>query len=143
MGPIFGRLKGGWGAAATPGGVTIGAAVPLLWRAPAGAYLSAILFGGSFLAVLAAVTLVACRAAKPHGWTTAIAALTVAFGVGQCSGPVLSGALADGANGLRGVLWLSVGILTIATIVAALQREPARSHRTHATAIAATAAASD
>jgi MFS family permease len=75
--------------------------------------------------VLAAVTSFARRAAKPHAWTAAIAALTIAFGVGQCVGPVLSGALADGPSGLQAGLWLSVGILAIATVVAALQREPA------------------
>jgi predicted MFS family arabinose efflux permease len=140
-GPILGRLKGGWGTAATLGGVTIGAAVPLLWNAPAGAYLSAILFGGSFLAVLAAVASFAGRAAKPHAWTAAIAALTIAFGAGQCIGPVLSGALADGANGLRSGLWLSVGILAVATIVAALQREPAPGYEIHAKSTAAALAA--
>jgi predicted MFS family arabinose efflux permease len=56
-GPILGRLKGGWGTATTLGGVTIGAAVPLLWSVPAGTYLSAPLFGAPFLATLAAVTL--------------------------------------------------------------------------------------
>ena len=124
-GRILGRLKGGWGTAATLSVVTMGTAVPLLWTAPAGAYLSAILFGGSFLAVLAAVASFARRTAKPHAWTAAIAALTVAFGIGQCIGPVLSGALSDGPSGLQAGLWLSVGILAIATIVAALQREPA------------------
>jgi predicted MFS family arabinose efflux permease len=125
-GPILGRLKGGWGTAATLGGVTIGAAVPMLWGSAAGAYLSAVLFGGSFLAVLAAVTSFARRAAKPHAWTAAIAALTIAFGLGQCVGPLLSGALSDGPNGLRAGLWLSVGILAVATLVAMLQPEPAQ-----------------
>jgi predicted MFS family arabinose efflux permease len=124
-GPILGRLKGGWGTAATLAGVTVGAAVPLIWGGAVGAYLSAILFGGSFLAVLAAVTSFARRAAKPHAWTAAIAALTIAFGLGQCIGPLLSGALADGASGLRAGLWLSVGILAVATFVAMLQPEPA------------------
>jgi len=124
-GRILGRLKGGWGTAATLSVVTIGTTVPLLWSAPAVAYLSAILFGGSFLAVLAAVTSFARRATKPQNVTAAIATLTVALGVGQCIGPILSGALSDGPNGLRSGLWLSVAILTIATFVAALQREPA------------------
>jgi predicted MFS family arabinose efflux permease len=124
-GPILGKLKGGWGTAATLGGVTIGAAVPMIWSGAGGAYLSAILFGGSFLAVLAAVTSFARRAAKPHAWTAAIAALTIAFGLGQCVGPLLSGALSDGASGLRAGLWLSVGILAVATFVAMLQPEPA------------------
>jgi predicted MFS family arabinose efflux permease len=123
-GPVLGRLKGGWGTAATISVVMIGTAVPLLWEKPAGAYLSAILFGGSFLAVVAAVTSFARRAFKPQVWTTAIAVLTVAFGIGQCIGPVLSGALSDGANGVRAGLWLSVGILAVASIVALFQREP-------------------
>lgn len=124
-GPILGRLRGGWGATATIGTVTIGAALPLVWPAPAGAYLSSLLFGGSFLAVIAAVTSFARRAAKPHAWTAAIAALTIAFSIGQCVGPVLSGALSDGPNGVRAGLWLSVGVLIVATIVAAFQPEPA------------------
>lgn len=123
-GRILARLKGGWGTAATLSVVTIGTAVPLLWSAPAGAYLSALLFGGSFLAVLAAVTSFARRAVKPHALTAAIATLTVAFGIGQCIGPVLSGALSDGPSGLRAGLWLSAGILALATVIAALQREP-------------------
>lgn len=123
-GPILGRLKGGWGTTATVGVVTVGAAVPLLWHAPAGAYLSAILFGSAFLAVIAAVTSFARKAAKPHAWTAAIAALTIAFGLGQCIGPVLSGALSDGPGGIQAGLWLSVGILAVASIVAAFQSEP-------------------
>lgn len=123
-GPIIGRLKGGQGAAATMGVVAIGAAVPLLWPTPAGAYLSAILFGGSFLAVITAVTSFARRAAKPHAWTAAIGALTLSFGVGQCLGPVLSGALSDGPNGIRSALWLSVGILIAAAVTAVFQPEP-------------------
>jgi predicted MFS family arabinose efflux permease len=123
-GRVLARLKGGWGTAATLSIVTIGTATPLLWSAPAGAYLSALLFGGSFLAVLAAVTSFARRTVKPHALTAAIAALTVAFGIGQCIGPVLSGALSDGPDGLRAGLWLSVGILALATVIAAFQREP-------------------
>jgi predicted MFS family arabinose efflux permease len=124
-GPVLGRLKGGWGTAATLTGVTMGAAIPLLWSGSTAAYLSAIFFGSSFLSVIAAVTSFARRAAKPHAWTAAIAALTVAFGLGQCIGPLLTGALSDRHGGLRGGLWLSVGILAIATFVAALQPEPA------------------
>jgi len=70
-GPVLGRLKGGRGTAATIGTVTLGAAVPLVWNGVTGAFLSAILFGGSFLAVVAAVTSFARRAARPHAWTSA------------------------------------------------------------------------
>lgn len=123
-GPILGRLKGGQGAAVTIGTVAIGALLPLLWPQPPGAYVSAILFGGSFLAVITAVTSFARKAASPHAWTAAIGALTIAFGIGQCMGPVLSGALADGPNGIRAGLWLSIATLIVAAIAAAFQPEP-------------------
>jgi predicted MFS family arabinose efflux permease len=124
-GPILSRLTGGWGTAATISVVTIGAAVPLLWSRPAAAYLSAILFGGSFLSVVVAVTAFARKAARPHAWTAVIAVFTVAFGLGQCIGPVLSGALSDGPSGVRSGLWLSVGLLAAGSIIAIFQREPA------------------
>jgi len=123
-GPVLARLKGGWGASAAITTVGVGAALPLIWHGPTGAFLSSILFGGSVLAVIAAVTAFARKAAKPHAWTAAIAALTVAFGTGQCIGPLLSGALSDGPNGVRAGLWLSVGILAVASVVAAFQPEP-------------------
>jgi predicted MFS family arabinose efflux permease len=125
-GPLLGRLKGGWGATVTIGVVTLGAGLPLVCRGVAGAIVSAILFGGSFLAVVAAVTAFARRAARPHAWTAAIGALTVAFGLGQCIGPVLSGALSDGPAGVRAGLLLSVAILATGAVVAIFQREPER-----------------
>lgn len=124
--PVLGALRGGGGAMATMGTLNLGVLLPLLWPTVPGAYLSAILFGGSVLAVIAAVTSFARRAAPPHAWTGAIAALTVAFGIGQCIGPVLSGALSDGPEGVRSGLWLSVGTLLAGVAVAAFQREPTR-----------------
>lgn len=126
-GPILVHLRGGRGSAITMVVVASGAAVPLLWGGAWAAYLSALLFGGSFLAVLAAVTSFARRAVQPHALTAAFGVLTIAFGLGQCVGPVLSGALADGASGIRHGLWLSVGILLVGGVVAAFQSEPAAS----------------
>lgn len=123
-GPILGRLKGGKGAAATIGVVMIGAAIPLVWSAPGGAYLSAVIFGGSFLSVGSAVVAFARRVTHPHAWTATIATLIVAFGLGQCLGPFLSGALSDGPSGIRAGLWLAVGLLATGSLVAMLQNEP-------------------
>ena len=72
----------------------------------------------------AAVASFARRALKPHAVTGAIGVLTVVFGIDQCIGPVLSGALADGPNGLKAGLWLSVAILGVGAVVAVFQREP-------------------
>jgi hypothetical protein len=100
--------------ASAPNALAAGAALPQIWHGPTSAYLSSILFGGSVLAVIAAVTSFVRKAAEPH-----------AFGTGQCIGPLLSGALSDGPNGVRAGLWLSVDILAVASVVAAFQPEPA------------------
>jgi predicted MFS family arabinose efflux permease len=122
-GPVLARLKGGRGAAAVIAAVALGAALPLMSNSREMAYLSALLFGGSFLSTITAVTSFARRAAPPEAWTRAIAALTVAFGIGQCVGPVLSGYLSDGPEGVRVGLQVSAAILVASALVIAFQRE--------------------
>jgi predicted MFS family arabinose efflux permease len=122
-GPVLTRLKGGRGAAAVIAVVTLGAALPLLSNSRPIAYLSALLFGGSFLSTITAVTSYARRAAPPQAWTKAIAALTVAFGIGQCVGPILSGYLSDGPGGVRAGLEVSAVVLLASAVVIAFQRE--------------------
>ena len=122
-GPILTRLKGGRGAAAVIAVVTLGAALPLMSNSRPIAYLSALLFGGSFLSTITAVTSFARRTAPPEAWTKAIAALTIAFGIGQCVGPILSGYLSDGPDGVRTGLEVSAAILLASAVVTAFQRE--------------------
>ncbi len=124
--PVLARLKGGRGAAAVIAAVTLGAALPLLSGSRPIAYLSALLFGGSFLSTITAVTSFARRAAPAEAWTRAIAALTVAFGIGQCVGPILSGYLSDGPEGVRMGLEVSALILLASAVVIAFQRERSR-----------------
>jgi predicted MFS family arabinose efflux permease len=124
--PILARLKGGRGAATVIAAVTLGAALPLLSSGRPIAYLSALIFGGSFLSTITAVTSFARRAAPPEAWTRAIAALTVAFGIGQCVGPLLSGYLSDGPNGVRAGLQISAAILLAAAVLISFQRERRR-----------------
>lgn len=121
--PVLARLKGGRGAAAVIAVVTLGAALPLVSGSRLFAYLSALLFGGSFLSTITAVTSFARRAAPPEAWTKAIAALTVAFGIGQCIGPLLSGYLSDGTQGVRTGLAVSTAILLASALAIAFQRE--------------------
>jgi MFS family permease len=86
--------------------------------------ISAVLFGGSFLAVVAAATAVARRSVAQHHWAPAIGTLTVAFAIGQCFGPVLAGVLSDGPAGLRLGLSLSAGLLVAGAVVALAQPHP-------------------
>lgn len=100
--------------------------MPLLLRGQVGAYVSALLFGGSFMAVVASAAAFACKAAPPPSWTNAIGAMTIAFGLGQCIGPVLSGLLSDGLDDVGTGLWVSWCILRGEVVVAAWQPEPRR-----------------
>ena len=124
-GPILARLKGGWGSVATIGLTTVAAAIPLFLAGRGPAYLSAILFGGAFLAAVAAMTACVRRTVAPRAWAKTIGALTVGFALGQSIGPVLSGLISDGANGVRSGLLLSIAVLTISVFAAVFQREPA------------------
>ncbi len=117
------KLHGGRAPGAVLAVLSVGALLPLVSRSPEAAMASATLFGGSFLAVVTAVTIVARRSLVPHHWTPAIAALTVAFALGQCVGPVLAGVLSDGPSGLTAGLGLSAGVLIIAAMVALTQRD--------------------
>src|SRR5262249_40412773 len=90
-----------------------------------GAFLSAALFGGSFLAVVTAVTTVAQDALEAHFWAAAIAGLTTAFAAGQTLGPALAGWLAD-RYGLGAGLLVSAALLLTATLTALWQPAPGR-----------------
>ncbi|HLI10508.1 MAG TPA: YbfB/YjiJ family MFS transporter [Alphaproteobacteria bacterium] len=123
-GPMLARLRGGWGMAAMLAVVTAGSALPLLPAGPGTVYASALLFGGTFLAEVAAVVAFARKATPVAAWTPVIGALTTAFALGQCLGPVLAGVLSDVAGAVRAGLVLSAVILALAALLATLQREP-------------------
>ena len=118
----IGRFRGGRGASMVLAAIAAGAILPLVSRSAPVAMASAVLFGGSFLAVVTSVTAVARRSLAAHHWTPAIAALTVAFAVGQCVGPVLTGVLSEGPAGLRIGLGVSAGLLVAAALTMLGQR---------------------
>ena len=122
-GSVLERLPGGRGLALTMLVLAMGAALPVANQSTVAALLSALLFGGSFLNVVTAVTTVARRVLPPAAWTGGIAALTVVFAIGQCIGPLLSGVLADRSGGVRLGLALSAGLLLLGALVALGQRE--------------------
>lgn len=122
-GKVLGRLRGGRGPAAVMVVVVAGAVLPLVSGGAAAAFASAILFGGSFLAVVTAVTALARHAVPAHAITAAVGALTVAFALGQCAGPILAGVLSDGPDGVRAGLILSAAILAVGALVSLVQPE--------------------
>lgn len=119
------RLKGGKGLALVLAMLTFGSLLPLLSNDPIFVYGSAVIFGGSFLSVVTAVTTIARRSLQPHHWTPAIALLTVVFAIGQSVGPVLAGVLSNGPTGVKLGLEISSVVLGIGGITGALQRQSA------------------
>ena len=63
------------------------------------------------------------RRARQPTWTSEIGWLTVLFGIGQRIGPLLASALSDTPSGVWLGLLVSVAILALAAVIAALQRD--------------------
>ena len=89
-------------------------------------FLSFLLFGGSFLVVVAATTNLVRLARVPAQWPAWIGYFTIAFGLGQTAGPLAGGAAADLLDTSDGVLWVSGALLVAGAVVALLQRDVAR-----------------
>lgn len=77
------------------------------------AILSAVLFGGSFIVVVSAITGLVRERLPSDRWGDAISRITVIFGLGQVLGPVLAGLLGDTDAGLR--IGLAGSVLALAT----------------------------
>ncbi len=90
---------------------------PLVVSAP---WLSAFVFGVSFLGVITALTDVFRKLLPPSGWARAMGLSTACFAAGQAAGPSLSGLAGDLLGGAVGALGLSTALLSAALAVAAL-----------------------
>jgi len=59
----------------------------------------------------------------PVNWPTAIAAMTIAFGIGQTIGPFLTGALTDALGNLSWALVAGAVMLAAGVVAMALQNK--------------------
>src|SRR6185437_3451880 len=103
----------------------LGALPVLLSPGPIAMFVSAILFGGSFLAGPTSITIVVQRQLPISSWTAAISLLTVSFALGQTISPVLAGAISDTTGSIAAGFWVSPVLLGFAAWVNLLQRPPA------------------
>ncbi len=115
------RWRGARGMAAAMTSLALGAVLPLVSSQFALMLVSAVLFGGSFLSVVASTTALARRDLHSSAWNAGIALFTTVFAAGQSFGPLISGALSDGAGGLRAGLAWSAGVLALGALIAFLQ----------------------
>jgi predicted MFS family arabinose efflux permease len=123
-GRVLGAFHDGRGPALVFAIAMLGALPVLVYPGPTAMFVSAILFGGSFLAGPTSITIVAQRQLPVSSWTAAISLLTVGFAFGQTVSPILAGAISDATGSIAAGFWVSPVLLGIAACVNLLQRPP-------------------
>jgi MFS family permease len=115
--------RGGLATAIILGTNAIGAGLPMLGHSTAWLATSAVVFGVAFFAVVGSTTAFV-RFNYPHEeWPTAIAAMTISFGVGQTLGPIVVGAITDALGSLSYALNVSAALLALGAAAALCQRK--------------------
>jgi predicted MFS family arabinose efflux permease len=113
--------RGGVSTAIILGVNAVGASLPLLGHSPALLATSALVFGVSFFALVGSTTAFVRFNYPPATWPAAIAAMTIAFGVGQTLGPFATGAIVDLLGSLSYALNGGAAMLALGAILAAFQ----------------------
>jgi predicted MFS family arabinose efflux permease len=120
---VLARDNGGSSTAIILAVNALGAALPLLGHSALLIAISALVFGVAFFAVVGSTTAFV-RFNYPHAaWPTAIAALTIAFGIGQTLGPVVTGAITDALGNLSYALDVGAAMLAIGAAAAVFQKK--------------------
>jgi predicted MFS family arabinose efflux permease len=120
---VLARDRGGVSTAIILGVNAIGAALPLFGHSAALLATSALVFGVSFFAVVGSTTAFVRFNYPPAAWPTAIAAMTIAFGIGQTLGPTVTGAITDAMGSLSYALNAGAAMLALGAAAAAFQKK--------------------
>jgi predicted MFS family arabinose efflux permease len=123
---VLSHDRGGVSTAIILGVNALGAAMPLFGHSTALLTASALVFGVSFFAVVGSTTAFVRFNYPPAAWPTAIAAMTIAFGIGQTLGPTVTGAITDALGSLSYALNAGAAMLAMGAIATAFQRRLAR-----------------
>jgi predicted MFS family arabinose efflux permease len=115
--------RGPWPLAASIGVLAIGAALPLIGPATPVMVVSAALVGSAIMLPAASSGAFVRRCVSAPAIDTTLATYSVVFSIGQCLGPIVSGAIADASGALHAALITSLLLLTAAAAAACLQRE--------------------
>jgi predicted MFS family arabinose efflux permease len=119
--------RGGLSTTIILGVNAIGAALPIFGHSTVLLAISALVFGVAFFAVVGSTTAFVRFNYPPAAWPSGIAAMTIAFGIGQTLGPIAVGAVTDALGSLSYALNVSAAMLAAGSIAAAFQRRlPAR-----------------
>ncbi|HXL30039.1 MAG TPA: YbfB/YjiJ family MFS transporter [Bradyrhizobium sp.] len=121
--------RGGLSTTIILGVNALGASLPMFGHSPLLLAISALVFGVAFFAVVGSTTAFVRFNYPPSEWPAGIAAMTIAFGVGQTLGPIVVGAITDTLGNLSYALSLSAAMLALGAILAAFQGKlVAKSH---------------
>ena len=100
----------------------LGAALPMFGDSPLLLATSALVFGVAFFAVVGSTTaFVRLKLSTVGKWPAGIAAMTIAFGIGQTVGPIAVGAVTDTLGSLSYALNVSAALLVLGAMLAAFQ----------------------
>ena len=115
--------RGGLSTAVILGVNALGAGLPLFGHSALLLAISALVFGVAFFAVVGSTTAFVRFNYPPSAWPKGIAAMTIAFGIGQTLGPIAVGAVTDAFGSLSYALNVSAAMLAVGAIAAAFQRK--------------------
>jgi len=118
--------RGGLTTTIILGANAIGAALPIFGHSPLLLAVSALMFGVAFFAVVGSTTAFVRLNYPPAEWPTGIAAMTIAFGIGQTLGPIAVGAITDAVGSLSSALNVSAALLALGALLSAFQRKLTR-----------------
>jgi predicted MFS family arabinose efflux permease len=118
--------RGGISTAIILGVNAVGAGLPLFGHSTALLAASALVFGVSFFALVGSTTAFVRFNYPPATWPSGIAAMTIAFGIGQTLGPTAVGAVTDAMGSLSYALNISAATLALGAILSAFQRRLVR-----------------
>ena len=115
--------RGGLATTIILGTNAIGAALPIFGHSPLLLAISALVFGVAFFAVVGSTTAFVRLNYPPAEWPASIAAMTIAFGIGQTLGPIAVGAITDAVGSLSSALNVSAALLALGAVLSAFQRK--------------------
>src|SRR4051794_40826526 len=114
--------RGGVSTAIILGVNALGAALPLFGHSAVLLAISALVFGVAFFAVVGSTTAFVRFNYPPAAWPAGIAAMTIAFGIGQTFGPIAVGAITDAMGSLSYALNVSAALLAAGAILSVFQK---------------------
>jgi predicted MFS family arabinose efflux permease len=115
--------RGGLATTIILGVNAVGAALPIFGQSVWLLATSALVFGVAFFAVVGSTTAFVRFNYPPQAWPTAIAAMTISFGIGQTLGPIVIGAITDAVGSLSFALNVSAAMLALGAVLSAFQRK--------------------